>query len=526
MLVFSLLLVRHRFNFEIPGEEHTFTQPLDHFDSHSNATLEQRYFVNDKYAADTNVSKLIVYIGGEAELSETKITSGAVTILAERTKAVLLALEHRFFGKSYPKDVELTTDVYKFLTINQALEDLNLFINASVEKYCADPEHCTVAVVGGSYPGSLSSWMRLKYPSTVAASWASSAPVWVTADFYQYDQHVNDMLVKLKGETCRRALRMVYEKIDSLIGGQESADVKRQLGFKDDQDDVSVLYVIADSVAGPIQYKKWQYLLDDLCESIGDGKDWTTFVGPFKRINNATGGTPQSMDLMTLTNTSLESEDRDARSWTWMTCNEVGWFQTGQQDEDKGLRSSRVNIGYFDRVCTTLFGVNHSDPGIVDLRYGSNNPQSTNVYFVNGATDPWSELSVKEADHRLERYAAVAKQGAHCSELSVTADDDSDLIRVRQRVIAQMQNWMERADMSLDLCKNGGTRILTKCKCVKGWGGPDCATETVRYIYFKSITVSAVAITTALLLILGVFIWMCGRREESEFGARPTLYTN
>ena len=518
--------MRQRFHFEIPGESLLFEQPLDHFDSHSNETYNQRYFVNLNYTDNKNVTNIIVYIGGEAELSESKITTGAVTTLAAKTNAVLLALEHRFFGKSYP-NLELTTETYRYLTISQALEDLNAFINFSTTKYCTDPEHCTVAVVGGSYPGSLSSWMRLKYPSVVAASWASSAPVLVIDDFYQYDEHVNSMLIKIKGQECRDNLQRIYQTIGaSLSDESQRAEIVEKLGFDADQTDVSILYVIADSVAGPIQYKKWQYLLDNLCDSIKSGR-WQDFAEPFRSINNVTGQTPQSMDLMTFTNTSLESPDRDMRSWTWMTCNEVGWFQTAGKDPDTALRNSRVDMNYFDEVCVKLFGVHHADPKFVDLRYGSNNPQSTNVFFVNGETDPWSELSVKVADSRLDRHAAVAKKGAHCTELQAeTKDDDSNLKQVRKRVIEQMQKWMERSDFGVDLCKNGGVRVMTKCQCPKGWGGYDCSVSTVKYTHFKTITIGAVAVTTALLLILGVFIWLCGKREESEFGARPTLYTN
>ena len=41
---------------------------------------------------------------------------------------------------------------------------------------------------GGSYPGNLATWLKLKYPSLTAGTVGSSAPVFAQYDFYQYGQ--------------------------------------------------------------------------------------------------------------------------------------------------------------------------------------------------------------------------------------------------------------------------------------------------------------------------------------------------
>ena len=41
---------------------------------------------------------------------------------------------------------------------------------------------------GGSYPGSLSGWMRLKFPNLIQGSVASSGPVLAQLDFQEYLQ--------------------------------------------------------------------------------------------------------------------------------------------------------------------------------------------------------------------------------------------------------------------------------------------------------------------------------------------------
>jgi len=51
------------------------------------------------------------------------------------------------------------------------------------------PDRPTI-VVGGSYPGALSAWFRLKYPHLTVASWAASAVVEPLEDMWSYDEQV------------------------------------------------------------------------------------------------------------------------------------------------------------------------------------------------------------------------------------------------------------------------------------------------------------------------------------------------
>ena len=45
---------------------------------------------------------------------------------------------------------------------------------------------------GGSYPGSLSAWMRLRFPHLVSGSVSSSGPLWAKLDFFEYLQVKSD----------------------------------------------------------------------------------------------------------------------------------------------------------------------------------------------------------------------------------------------------------------------------------------------------------------------------------------------
>lgn len=76
---------------------------------------------------------------------------------------------------------DLSTDNLRFLSSRQALADL-----AHFRTMIAETRGLTNAkwvAFGGSYPGSLAAWFRLKYPHLVHAAVATSAPVHATVNF-------------------------------------------------------------------------------------------------------------------------------------------------------------------------------------------------------------------------------------------------------------------------------------------------------------------------------------------------------
>ena len=76
---------------------------------------------------------------------------------------------------------DVSVESLKYLTTEQALSDLATFVTAMQEKHnLHDNKWVTF---GGSYPGTLSAWFRLKYPHLVHAAVASSAPVVAQINF-------------------------------------------------------------------------------------------------------------------------------------------------------------------------------------------------------------------------------------------------------------------------------------------------------------------------------------------------------
>jgi len=70
-----------------------------------------------------------------------------------------------------------------YLTIEQALADLETFINTISNDNKQFLLNTKWVVFGGSYSGSLAAWLRMKYPQLVHAAVSSSSPLMAKIDY-------------------------------------------------------------------------------------------------------------------------------------------------------------------------------------------------------------------------------------------------------------------------------------------------------------------------------------------------------
>lgn len=77
---------------------------------------------------------------------------------------------------------DLSTKNLQYLTSQQALADLATFIDYIKRKY-GIPVNAKWIAFGGSYPGSLAAWLRVKYPHLIHGAMSASGPLWAQPDF-------------------------------------------------------------------------------------------------------------------------------------------------------------------------------------------------------------------------------------------------------------------------------------------------------------------------------------------------------
>src|SRR3954467_160240 len=96
----------------------------------------------------------IVHTPGETEITPQITTQSFVNELAATFNGLLISIEHRYYGESYPPIKDLSTPNMKYLTIDQALFDFANFIQ-NPPKELNIPNDAKWITVGGSYAGNL-----------------------------------------------------------------------------------------------------------------------------------------------------------------------------------------------------------------------------------------------------------------------------------------------------------------------------------------------------------------------------------
>ena len=160
-----------------------FSQLIWHNDS-AKGFFSQRYYFDTSSWSGLPSSDVFLYIGGEGPLGGSP--GGMPAYLAQQRGALVFALEHRYYGESFPAPLSDKVTLQTLLVEN-ALEDLAQFILAMKAEWKLTGKWL---VIGGSYPGALSSWFRQKYPSLADASWSSSGVVNAIYNFTAFDAQV------------------------------------------------------------------------------------------------------------------------------------------------------------------------------------------------------------------------------------------------------------------------------------------------------------------------------------------------
>ena len=398
----------------------TFDQVIDHFltvpSNRTNATFKQRFFIDSTYAAGPD-SPVIYYICGESTC-EGPSSSQLVNQIARKYHAHRVALEHRYYGYSQPFS-QLSSIHLRFLTMAQALEDLAAFQRFAAVQYSLKGKWVSV---GGSYPGELSAFYRMKHPELVSGALASSAPVFAKADFFEYDRHV----ARVADPVCLGVIQKVVVDVENRLKSEGSrAEVKKLFEATAVHHDVDFLYNLADMAAIAIQYGFQKEFCTALIEGDRQGKALQAYaqtgLSLFQRL-----GTSPVLDAFEGA-MSLDPKDYlefAGRQWMYQSCNEFGFYQTANGNPRESARSSRIDLAYHNDACDRLFGMkNQVDADRTNRDYYSRLFDSgvKNIYFTNGNNDPWSNLSLTDPSGIQSSNSGLMvfliSGAAHCDDL-------------------------------------------------------------------------------------------------------------
>ncbi|XP_003968816.2 thymus-specific serine protease [Takifugu rubripes] len=452
---------RQSFQHVTQGKIH---QPLDHFHPQDRRTFPQRFFVNEAFCRGPD-GPVFLYIGGEGPIFEFDVLAGHHVDMAREHGALLLALEHRFYGDSINPD-GLKTENLENLSSKQALADLVAFHQHISQSFNLSQRNTWISF-GGSYSGSLSAWFRGQFPHLVFGAVASSAPVKATLDFSAYSDTVGLSLANeaVGGSAkCLDAVKEAFAAVEAALMMGNVSQVASDFGCcqtpKNLDDQIELMQELAGIFMGAVQYNEEGVFMSisDLCEVMTStngtcqkAADAYNRLVKLAQVYRSITEEPcldvsHEKTLKDLMDTSPHAGRRSVRQWTYQTCTEFGFFQTCE--DTTCPFSGMVTLQFETEVCPTVFGV--SRPSLArqiaftNTYYGGDSPRTHRVLYINGGIDPWKELSVTQ--DRSGDQVVFIEDTAHCADMrSQRVTDRSSLQTARAEIERHVTEWLKMA---------------------------------------------------------------------------------
>jgi len=405
-----------------------FTQRLDHFNQANTETFQQRYLINDQYWNGNG--PVFMMINGEGPMGLDTVTSLQFVVWAQQYNALIISLEHRYYGASFATP-DLSTENLAFLSPEQALADNAVFREWAAATYNVKPTSKFVTF-GGSYSGALSSWMRVKYPNLIDFSIASSGPVNPVIDFSQYLEVVQRSLLSTNGGAqCVANIATATQKIQAMLLQNDFDTVNSQFNLcppiGDNTNDIATfMQSLAGNFMGVVQYNAeevGQTTMQNLCDMMNAPNDpltnyinvWNSFSG-----NQCTDVTYDTM-IQSMTNITNDATVIGGRMWYYQTCVSFGFWQTSDAPSTAQPFGNMFGLDYQTQQCVDVFGFNF-EPNVnwTITEFGGLNPSASKIVYVNGFVDPWSALGITQHSPNDPSLPSIYIIGtAHCADMMI-----------------------------------------------------------------------------------------------------------
>ncbi|CAL0324193.1 unnamed protein product [Lupinus luteus] len=432
-------------------KEFYYNQTLDHFNyrPESYTQFQQKYVINFKYWGGANSSApIFAYLGAEEALDNVPSSIGFLTDNAASFNALLVYIEHRYYGKSIPfgsrQEAFKNASTIGYFNSAQAIADYaEVLIHI---KKTLHAEKSPIIVLGGSYGGMLATWFRLKYPHLTIGALASSAPIlyfdYITPPNSYYDVVTRDF--REASEKCYETIRKSWSEIDRVASQTNGLSSLSHIfntcnPLNNSSSLKEYLYSVYTSAA---QYNRPpQYPVTVICGGI-DGASSKSDI--LSKIN--AGLVAYKGDKTCKVNGPTNVSETNM-GWKWQRCSEFvlpigignnSMFEPNPFSLELYTNECKKHFGVSPRPhwITTYYG--GYDIKLVLKRFGSN------IIFSNGLKDPYSSGGV--LDNISDNLVALnTVNGSHC--LDILAKKESDpkwLVEQRKKEVEIMKGWISQ----------------------------------------------------------------------------------
>ncbi|KAG2749898.1 hypothetical protein P692DRAFT_201788590 [Suillus brevipes Sb2] len=452
-----------------------FDQLIDH-DNPGLGTFKQRYWMNWEYYEPGG--PIVFMTPGEVNAEDYVgyVTNDTINgLIAQQQNGAAVIMEHRFFGFSNPYD-NLKSQSLALLTIQQAIDDLVYFATtADLPMPGGDavkPGQAPWVLVGGSYPGALTSYTMVNKPGIFWAGYGSSANVQTITDYYDYFTPIREYMP----QNCSSDVQAVIAYLDKMYAANDTAGIQTlQEAFA-----LGALDHVGD-FATALQYNLWDW--QSLDPDVGPGSLFYQFCDALEvkdGVNAGPGGwgldnaikswgnfwnttyynyTCQDQGVEACLGTFVPTDpywtnvtvNNSGRSWFWLVCNQIGFYQVGPPEGQPAIVSRILQPSFVERQCVNMFPEAFTSPpepptAETNAMYAGWNVNVPRLFFANGLRDPWRGGTVSaDGLNKLNTTSMpiYMSDGFHCSDL-ITDNGivDPTIAVVQEAGLRYMKEWL------------------------------------------------------------------------------------
>ncbi|WJZ89801.1 hypothetical protein VitviT2T_008992 [Vitis vinifera] len=430
-----------------------YAQTLDHFNyrPESYKTFRQRYVMNFKHWGGAKAgAPIFAYLGAEAPLDGDLVNIGFVNDNAARFNALLIYIEHRYYGKSIPfgstKVALKNASTLGYFNSAQAIADYAAVLMHVKKRLHA--QNSPVIVIGGSYGGMLASWFRLKYPHIALGALASSAPILyfdeIAPEIGYYSIVTKDF--REASESCYRTIRRSWSEIDRIASKPNGLSIlsKRFKTCAHLESSFELKDYLDSIYAEAAQYNEPPtYPVTVVCKGINGASKRTDTLGRIFHGLVAIAGKRSCYDTK-----EFNYPTETYLGWRWQKCSEMV-LPIGHATNDTMFQPEPFNLNRFIKECNSLYSVSPR-PHWVTTYYGGRDIKlilhrfASNIIFSNGLRDPYSSGGVLE-NISDTLVAVYTRHGSHCLDILPSQKSDPQwLVMQRKMEVEIIKGWMDK----------------------------------------------------------------------------------
>nr|ACO10272.1 Lysosomal Pro-X carboxypeptidase precursor [Caligus rogercresseyi] len=430
---------------------------VDHFGFAINSTFKQRYLINDTHWDSQHGGPIFLYAGNEGDIEAFAQNTGFMWDIAPEFNALIIFIEHRYYGKSLPfgKDsLKPDPKMNGYLTSEQALADYARFVTEfkSTRKGAKDSP---VIVFGGSYGGMLAAWMRIKYPHIVNGAIAGSAPVAqfdtpclnfgriVTSDYSFYSKSCSGVISKSwaaidqVGKNDKGLQRL--QSLLKLCSKPKSVEPLKSF-LTDVWTSVAMMnYPYPTEFLMPLPGNPVKYICGKMSPTTVPTDPVAILKYVYEGLNVYANYSGKAKCI------DMDNADQiGADMWDYQSCTEMV-MPFCYNNVDDMFEKSDWNFTTYAQGCQERWKVTPR-PKMADIMYGSKKLKAaSNIIFSNGLLDPWSSGGIMKSISDSV-VSIIIPEGAHHLDLrGSNPNDPVSVIHARKLERSFIRKWIRGA---------------------------------------------------------------------------------